>query len=305
MGALLCLALSTCSSGSPGAPLALPRSPAALPHSRSPHFVLIVLENRELGEVIGVRSAPYVQQLGRQGALASDYHAVAHPSLPNYIALLAGSPLGIESDCSGCRAHGTMLTDQLERAHIGWHAYMESMPRPCFAGASAAGYAKKHDPFMYFGQVAANPGACARVGPYARLAADLRGGRLAPFVWITPNLCDDGHDCSIAATDRFLARLVPYLRAALGPRGVLAVVWDEGTSESGCCGDAAGGRVPLLLLGAHVRTGYRLRSPASHYSLLALIEDYFGVPRLREAACPCTPSLDGAFKGGTPPRFGQ
>lgn len=303
LGTLACLAFTTCSSGSPGAPLALPRSPAALPHSRSSHFIAIVLENRELGEAIGQRSAPYIQRLAREGALATDYHAIAHPSLPNYIALLAGSPLGIQSDCSGCHARGTMLADQLERAHIGWRAYMESMPRPCFAGASAAGYAKKHDPFMYFGQVAANPTACARVVPYAQLAQDLRGGRLAPFVWITPNLCDDGHDCSLAAVNHFLEGLLPYLRTALGSHGVLAIVWDEGTSESRCCGNAAGGRVPLLLVGPGVRASYRLSSPASHYSLLALIEDYFGVARLREAACPCTPSLDAAFEGGAPPRF--
>lgn len=300
--AFVVAALTACSeAAAPGEPLAL-RSP---PRSAQSHFVVIVLENRELGDVIGSPSAPYVNALIRSGALATDYHAITHPSLPNYIALLAGDPLGISSDCSDCHVRGTALPDQLERAHISWVAYMEGLPHPCYTGASASAYAKKHDPFLYFDQLAHNPGRCRMVVPLTRLASDLRTGRLPAFAWITPNLCDDGHDCGNASTDRFLARLIPYLLAGLGPHGVLAVVWDEGTSNSGCCGRAGGGRVPLILAGPPVRAGGRVTTAADHYSLLALIENAFGLPRLRSAACPCTPSLDAAFTSGTPPRLGH
>lgn len=301
---LMCLASASCgSAGAPGKPLALPRSPAALGHSARSRFVVVMLENRELGEVIGAGSAPYLNALARRGALATDYHAIAHPSLPNYIALLAGNPLGIQSDCTECQAHGPMLVDQLEAAHLGWGAYMEGMPTPCYAHSASGGYAKKHDPFMYFSQIADEPARCRRVVPLAQLPTDLRTGRLPAFVWITPNLCDDGHDCPVASADRFMARLAPYLLRSLGPHGVLAVVWDEGTGNSGCCeGTAAGGRVALILAGPGVHAGYRLQTPADHYSLLRLIEDFFALPRLREAACPCTPSLNAAFKGGKPPR---
>jgi phospholipase C len=246
-----------------------------------------------------------VNALAGRGTLATNYYAIAHPSLPNYIALLAGDPLGIESDCTECQASGANLIDQLERAHIGWRAYMESMPRPCDASASAGGYAKKHDPFMYFGQIASNPVRCGRVVPLSWLTGELRGGRLPPFAWISPNLCDDGHDCEGASADRFLAHLVPYLLRGLGPHGVLAVVWDEGTSSSGCCNLAAGGRVALILAGPQVRSGYRLSAPADHYSLLRVVEDSFGLPRLRGAGCPCTPSLNAAFGSGVPPRLSR
>jgi phosphatidylinositol-3-phosphatase len=302
---LVCVALAACgSSASPGEPLALPRSPTQISRSARSHFVVVVLENRELGEVIGSGSWPYVNALAGRGALATKYYAITHPSLPNYIALLAGDALGIESDCTECQANGVNLIDQLEQAHIGWRAYMESMPRPCYAGASAGGYAKKHDPFMYFDQIASSPARCGRVVPVSRLTGELRDGGLPPFVWITPNLCDDGHDCENASADRFLAHLVPYLLRGIGPHGVLAVVWDEGTTGSGCCKLAAGGRVALLLAGPQVHAGYRLSTPADHYSLLRLVEDSFGLPRLRGAACPCTPSLNAAFKGGGPPGLG-
>lgn len=300
--ALACLVLACCgSAGSPGAPLKLPGSPRALRRPTGSHFVLIVLENRELGEVIGDATAPYLQALAHKGVLATDYHAIAHPSLPNYISLLAGGPLGIASDCTNCQAHGTTLIDQLEGAHVGWRAYMEGMPAPCYHGAESGGYAKRHDPFMYFPQIASNPSRCRKVVPLADLASDLRRATLPPFAWVSPNLCDDGHDCANASVSRFLARLVPYLLASLGPAGTLAVVWDEGSSDSGCCGHAAGGRVPLILLGPRVVAGAHLSAPADHYSLLALIEDSFGLARLRGAACACTPSLDGAFQQGSPP----
>lgn len=291
------------SSASPGQPLSLPSSPVHAPRSGRSHFVVIVLENRELGEVIGDRSMPYTNRLAKQSVLASDYHAIAHPSLPNYIALLAGDPLGIESDCTECQARGTTLIDQLESAHMSWRAYMEDMPKPCYPGGSAGGYAKKHDPFMYFSQIASSPARCGKVVPLTTLAGDLRGGTLPAFAWISPNLCDDGHDCANATVDRFLAHLTPYLLRSLGPRGVLAVVWDEGATGSGCCRLAAGGRVGLILAGPLLRPGYRLTSPADHYSLLALIEDAFRLPRLRGAACTCTPSLGVAFKGGAAPRL--
>ncbi|HEX5307711.1 MAG TPA: alkaline phosphatase family protein [Solirubrobacteraceae bacterium] len=299
---LACLVLACCgSAGSPGAALKLPGSPSALKRPTSSHFVLIVLENRELGEAVGDRTAPYLQTLAHKGVLATDYHAITHPSLPNYVSLLAGDPLGIASDCTGCEAHGSTLLDQLEGAHIGWRAYMEGMPRSCYRGAESGGYVKRHDPFMYFPRIASDPSRCRNVVPLTRLAGDLRHATLPPFAWISPNLCDDGHDCANASVSRFLARLVPYLLAGLGPAGTLAVVWDEGSSNSGCCGHAAGGRVPLILLGPQVVPGGRLSTPADHYSLLALIEDSFGLPRLRGAACPCTPSIDGAFRQGAAP----
>jgi hypothetical protein len=269
------------------------------------HVVLIVLENRELSEVIGDRSAPYLNALARRGALWLDDHAITHPSLPNYIALLAGNPLGISSDCTQCSARGTELTDQLESAGLRWRAYMEGMPHSCYRGAEFGGYAKKHDPFMYFGQIAGSPARCANVVPFSELAGALRADALPAFSWITPNLCDDGHDCANSTVSAFLARTVPYILRALGPRGMLAITWDEGSSSGGCCKLAAGGNVGLILLGPQVRPGERLATPADHYSLLSLIEQEFGLTRLRGAACACTPSLDPAFTSGHPPRIAR
>jgi hypothetical protein len=279
---------------SPGAPLVFPPSTNAIASraGSASHLAVIVMENEELGSIIGSAEAPYINSLARRYASASDYHAVSHPSLPNYLALTGGDTFGISSDCTDCAVRASNLADQLDGAKVSWKAYMEDMPAPCYLGASHRGYAKKHDPFVYYRGVAGSPARCARVVPLTQLATDLRGGTLPTFSWITPNLCDDMHDCSVATGDRFLARLVPYLLAGLGPHGLLALVWDEGSSDSGCCGRAAGGRVALVLAGPDVRRGV-YRRPADHYSLLRLFEDALALPRLRNAACPCTPSLDG------------
>ena len=127
--------------------------------------------------------------------------------------------------------------------------------------------------------------------PLTRLAADERSGRLPSFVWITPNLCHDMHDCSPSVGDRFLSRIVPPLLRALGPRGLLVLTWDEGSSDDGCCRLASGGHIVTILAGGLARSGARLRTPVDHYSVLQAIEDLFGLPRLVGAGCACTPSL--------------
>jgi phosphatidylinositol-3-phosphatase len=288
-----------CGSASPGRPLDLPR---ALPASRSSHVVVIVLENRESSEVVGNAEAPYIDALAHRYALAGRYYGVTHPSLPNYLALTGGSTFGIDSDCTSCSVSATNIVDQLETAHISWRAYMEGMPKPCDLAAEAGGYAKKHDPFLYYRDVAGNPARCRHVVPYAQLGAALAAGRLPTYAWITPNLCDDGHDCSLRAVNRFLKSVVPSLLAELGPKGVLMITWDEGTSNGGCCrGLAAGGRVATILAGPGVRAGTVYGATYDHYSLLGTVEQMLGLPLLRHAASPANGPLAALFRGGVIP----
>lgn len=260
------------------------------------HTALIVLENREFNEVIGAHDAPYLDQLAARGALAVNYHAIAHPSLPNYLALAGGSTFGISEDCTDCLASGSNLATQLAAAGKSWRAYMGAMPSPCFAGAEVGEYAKRHNPFMYFPSVTSDPSLCARDVPETRLRADLANGRLPAFAWISPGLCDDAHSCAFGSADRYLRGVVPRLLDALGPDGLLAITFDEGTTNASCCGGAAGGRIATVLLGPQVRRGARLRGAYSQYSLLATIEDRFGVARLRHART--APALGMAFSAG-------
>jgi acid phosphatase len=279
------------------APPALAGNAASAP-GRGSHTVVIVLENREFDEVIGSPEAPYFNRLTKRGALATRFYGLLHPSMPNYLGLLAGSTFGITENCTACLASGPNLATQLAGAGISWRAYMGAMPTPCYTGPDLGEYVKRHNPFMYFPSITTRPRLCNRIVPESALPKDLSGDLLPEFAWISPDLCDDGHDCPTSAADTYLRHRVPEILRRLGPGGVLAITYDEGTSDAGCCGVAVGGRIATLLIGPGARADIRLRSPFTLYSLLASIEDRFGLPRLRHARG--VPSLAPAFKRRAP-----
>jgi hypothetical protein len=276
----------------PGPRLSLPAL-ASLPTSASSHVVVIVMENKEYDQILGSSKAPFANRLAGRYAIASRYYGIRHPSLPNYLALTGGETFGINSDCIDCHVNATNLVDQLERGGLSWKGYMEDMPTPCYRRKGTAGYAKKHNPFIYYDDIANNPSRCAKLVPYQQLAGDLTAGSLPSFVWISPNLCDDTHDCSVSSGDRFLASIVPALLHELGPHGRLYITWDEGVSDAGCCKKAHGGRVLTIIAGPGIPPGTRLATPNDHYSLLRSIEDQLHLTHLGNAACTCTASLAG------------
>jgi hypothetical protein len=272
--------------------------PAPVPSDAvgSVRVAVIVMENHEYGSIIGSPDAPFLNDLAGRSTLLTRYDAVAHPSLPNYLALLGGSTFGITSDCTDCTVDAPNLVDQLETAGIGWRAYMEDLPAACYTGGATGGYVLRHDPFLYFDDVRTDPARCANVVPYARITSDASApSGLPPFVWITPTLCHDMHDCSVAIGDAWLAQAVPGLLRTLAPDGVLILVWDEGTSDEGCCGTTrGGGRVAAIVAGPGARPGATVDTAANHYSMLALIETRLGLPLLANARS--APSIDGALR---------
>jgi len=273
--------------------LALGSSTASAAKPQPSRLAVVVLENREYEEVVGNPEAPYFNHLVKRGAIATNFYGVTHPSLPNYLALFAGDTFGIAENCTACVVYGPNLATQLSRAGISWRAYMESMPEPCFTGPRYDRYAKRHNPFAYFPSVMALPKRCGKVVPETWLVADLERGWLPRFTWLTPDLCHDGHDCMFGAVDFHLYTLLPRVIRLLGPHGLLVITFDEGISDTGCCGYPGGGRIPTVLVGPDVPRGSEIRLPADHYSLLASIEDHFGLPRLRMArfAKPLAPAL--------------
>lgn len=292
--ALVLLATAGCAQASPpGKPLAV--SAASVPHSSASHVLVVMMENEEASSVVGSSQAPYTNGLIRRYGLATQSYAITHPSLPNYLALTSGSTQGISSDCTECHTNASNIVDQLEAAHISWKAYMEDSPTPCFKGAEAGGYAKKHDPFIYYDDVASSPGRCNKIVGFGALANDLHHGSLPTYAWISPNLCDDGHDCGVSGGDRFLSRAMPPLLRALGPHGFLVLTWDEGASSSGCCGAAQGGRVATIVAGPDVRRGARYGGFVDHYGVLATIEQALGLPPLAGATNPRSGRLTPLF----------
>jgi phosphatidylinositol-3-phosphatase len=282
------------------APILRPGRPAA-----QSHVVVIVMENKEQGQVLGAPGAPYLTRLAHRYGTAVNSYGVRHPSLPNYIALISGSTQRITDDCTDCSADGPNLAGQLEHAHRTWGAYLEGLPAPCARPATAGRYAKKHDPFAYDDAIAADPARCRRRVPLSQLGDDVRRGRLPDFAFIAPDLCNDTHDCPVATGDRFLARLVPGLLPALGPHGFLVITYDEGATDQGCCRGSAGGRIATVVAGPDVRSGARMTRSIDHYGVLATIERAFGLPRLGAARDARHGSLAPLFRDHRVPALGR
>jgi hypothetical protein len=250
------------------------------------HIFIILLENKEAWQILGSPDAPYLNQLAHDYALAGNYYAITHPSLPNYLALTGGDTFGIISDCNTCYVNADNIASQLAKAGKTWKAYMESMPEPCSSGDGSPDYSLNHDPFMYYDNIRKNSDMCNQVVPFTQFPIDLQASALPDFVWITPNTCNDMHNCSIATGDSWLKTWVPEILASADwqNNGVLFITFDEGVSQSGCCSFAAGGKVFTLVISSQVKAGYASTSSYDHYSLLRTIETSWNLPLLGKAA---------------------
>jgi phosphatidylinositol-3-phosphatase len=241
------------------------------PVPRIGHVVLVVFENHERDLVLGSGAAPWFDTLATQYAQATNYHAIAHPSLPNYLALISGSTHGVTGDCRLCPQQGPTIGSQLTRAGRTWGAFAEGYPR-------APEFDRKHVPFLYFAHDA------AKVKPLSAF----RPSALPAFSFVVPDRCHDMHDCSVATGDAWLRTFTKPLLAQ--PSTAVFIVFDEGTTTAG-----GGGLVPLIVAGSAVRRHAQTVHAADHYSLLRTIEDALGLPPLGAAAS-ATP-LTGIWRG--------
>lgn len=268
--------------------LSCPAATAATPLPAFEHVVVIVFENKESTSVLGNPAAPTFNSYARRYGSLTRYYAVTHPSLPNYLALVSGSTHGITNDCTSCVASGRSLADTIEASGRTWKTYAEGLPSAGYLGPSGRRYAKKHDPFAYFPDVADNPSRRARIVPLSGLATDLRDGALPSFSLVVPDLCHSMHDCSVRVGDTWLRRIAPPLLSL--PNSVVFVVFDEGSTSI-----RGGGHTVALALGTAVRPTSRFTRVTSHYGLLRTIEQAWGLPLLGRSAG--ARAITGIWKG--------
>lgn len=256
-------------------------TPTPSPASGGPihHVIVVWLENHEYTSVTST-SMPYLTSMAAKYGLATNYDAVSHPSLPNYLAFWSGSTQGVSDDGTYNFAARSLST-QFQAAGLSWRTAAQDYPTSagCHTGSSYSGgvdgwgvagtYARKHDPAMSF--TAVGGANCADITPAAAMDSS------ANLVFVVPNLCNDAHDCSLATADTFLTAFVPSVLSQptfADGSTLLVVTFDEGTSTTG-----GGGHVYTVL--ARAGMGHKVSSVAhNHYGLTRTIEDIFGLPCL-------------------------
>jgi phospholipase C len=301
LAALVVGALAGCGGGG-----YTPRAANGIPPYQ--HIFLILMENRGYDNIIGSDNAPQINALANQYGLATNYWALAHPSEPNYIALLGGDTFGVRDDNAYTVNALTApnLATQLEAKRLTWKSYQQSLPSVGYTGtdypsASNPLYASKHNPFMNFlGAWPSNErqSVLDRIVPASQLTSDLASDSIPNFAFITPDLCHDMHGAPSCASDLMQSgdayvdatvQAIMAARAWQEGNAAIIVVWDEDdgaanlSSLSGPPIAIDGGHVPALIITNHGPRGLKDSTPYNHYALLQTIESAFGLGCLRNS----------------------
>ncbi|MFL5826660.1 MAG: alkaline phosphatase family protein [Thermoleophilaceae bacterium] len=319
----------------------------AVAHAQPPvrHIFVIVLENKGYDETFGPSSkAPYLSKtLTSMGALIPGYYGIGHLSLDNYVAMVSGQAPNpqTQSDCqffteflpgiagpsdgqyvgSGCVHPAAVKTvaNQLDDKGLSWKGYMEDMKTACRHPAIGAHddtqtpkvgdqYAARHNPFVYFHSIIDTPGCAKNDVDFSQLASDIASpATTASYSFITPNLCNDGHDepCvdkqpgGLVSADAWLKQVVPQILSSPGyqDNGMLVITFDEAENgdASACCNEQpgyntpnpggptpgpGGGKTGTVVLSQFTQPGTVSKTEYNHYSLLRSVEDIFGLAHL-------------------------
>ncbi len=270
-------------------------APSAGASSTSGHKVLVFIEeNHTASEAL--THMPYLASMTRSYGKATNYRAITHPSLPNYLAIAGGSTYGVTDD-DGPSSHpirGRSVFDQTIAVGRSGRTYAESMASACYRTSSEL-YLARHNPWTYFSD--SGPRAnCARNdlpagGPSTgRLHDDIVKGNLPATGFMIPNACDDAHNagCSLARADSYLQSWMQVIKR--GPdwtagRLTVIVTFDED--------DSSGNNTVAFVVADPRLHGRTVTSAANHYSLTRWLEDNVGAAHQNKAAT--APNLKAAF----------
>ena len=246
------------------------------------HVVWIWMENHTSDQVIGTSEAPYETRLAAECGTASDYEVVGSPSLPNYIAMTSGSTQGITDD-SGPSSHPLNVPSIFSQLPAGASRSLEeSMPSNCLL-TDSGDYAVRHNPMAYYITIRTD---C--------LTDDVPLGSTpnisARFTFVTPNLCNDTHDCSVATGDTWLSNFLPQILSSTqyqsGSTAVF-ITWDENDGSSG-------NHIATLVLSPTTPVDARSGTAYNHYALLRTTEELLGITTYLGGAA-TAPSMRAAF----------
>jgi len=249
-------------------------------------ILVFMVENHSLDQMS--TQMPFTRTLAHRFGYATGYHAITHPSLPNYLAITSGSTHGIQDDAppASHAVAGPSVFGQALALGRSAKLYAEGMPRNCSTVDGGSDYAVRHNPWTYHREERA---ACHRYDvPMTQMASDVAAGRLPNAGMVIPDLCHDAHDCTLESADRWLRHEVTQVMS--GPdwksgRLVLVITADE---------DEHNQDNRVLTVVAHPSLHRRVVDRSlTHYSVSKAYSQILGAAPLAAAAT--APSLLNAF----------
>ncbi|ORY61581.1 phosphoesterase family-domain-containing protein [Pseudomassariella vexata] len=255
-------------------------------------FVQIYLENQDFDIAAGDPNLAYLATLG---ITLNNYYAVTHPSQPNYVAAVGASTHGVFLDTATRIGSDTeTIVDLLEAANVSWSVYMEDMPYSGFEGDyvnqenGANDYVRKHNPMMSYDSVTEDLNRLAKSKNFTMFYKDLAANTLPQWMFITPNMTNDGHDSSVTVAGTWARTFLEPLLDNPNfntDRTLVVLTFDE------CENYFAENRVFTVLLGGVVegKEGTTNSTKFNHYSLSKTAEDNWNLGNLGENDVDATP----------------
>jgi len=262
------------------------------------HVIVVVEENTDYSSVIGNSSAPYLNGLAQQYALATQYYAVTHPSIGNYFMMTVGKII-TNNDNYSTLVSDDNIVRRLIAAGKTWKSYAEDLPSVGYTGPDSGNYARKHNVIALLSDVVNDSTQRNHLVPFTQFAPDLAGGHLPAYSFVAPNLCNDAHSCPLATADQWLqTNIDPLVKSATFQQdGLLVIVFDEAGS-----GDATngGGHVACVIVSPKAKRGYQGVSVYQHQSVLRLTAEALGLTSLPNAAATAPDMAEFFSTTGTP-----
>jgi acid phosphatase len=267
---------------------AMATTPPAAVVTPTTKVLTIVEENHSYAQMIA--GMPYLSSLANQYGYATNWTAITHPSLPNYLAIVGGSTFGITNDMppsTNAPKVGTAQSIFDQALDIGKTAatYAESMPSNCALTATSP-YVVKHNPWAYFSSSSAR---CNQYDvPLPALSTDVSNGTLPNVGLVIPNMCNDAHNCSLSVADNWLKTNLGQILA--GPdftSGALTVVV---TADEN---DGTAGNTVLTVVMHQGMSPTVVSAPLTHFSLTRYYAQVLGVTPLGAGAA--APDMKTAF----------
>jgi acid phosphatase len=257
------------------------------------HVVIVVEENANYASVVGnTTSMPYLNSLIDKYGLATQYYSNTHPSIGNYLMLVTGQVLTNDDSETPTSFPVSANNAVRELAANGktWKAYAEDLPSVGYTGGDTGNYAVRHVPLAYLTDVQDSAAGKQTLVPFTQFAADLASGNLPNYSFVTPNLCDDAHNCGLNVADTWLETNIASLltSAPFKDDGLLIITFDESGSDN----TNGGGRIAAVIVSPkYSKGGYQSTTLYQHQSALRLLLEGLGITTSLPGAAATAPTM--------------